>query len=390
MTATTTDIAIAKTKVKITASASEWLRALGVVGVAIKRRQPIAVLHGVLIDPETGRISSYDYNTSASTLLTCITEGHEPVVISRRWLYDSIKLTTGRKRSAPVTLDVEGDKATVTAGGYTMTADVMPAADYPLLPEPSRPTIILDTQAFKAAVKRTAAAASRDDTLPLLTSIRIDFSEAGMHLWSTDRYRLVSDFIPGDYGHGHPFCISAKNLTALLPKLDQDTVSIGFEGSGKNVERVTITWGDNAFIESTIDGDYPKLQTLFPTEVRMSTELDRAVLLESATIAAKMTPRNVPCLVRINEGGATVTFTDGLIEESKSPIAAGQMVLGDDAWTVAFNPDYLIDALKSVTTEKIRLSATTAPKPWVFTEGAAAPTEMSNYRHLLMPVRMPQ
>ena len=62
----------------------------------------------------------------------------------------------------------------VTCGRPRFTLLTMPVEDYPTLPRcPARPGT-LDGDAFTAAVAQVSIAASRDDTLPLLTGVRLE------------------------------------------------------------------------------------------------------------------------------------------------------------------------------------------------------------------------
>src|SRR6202020_1281958 len=66
------------------------------------------------------------------------------------------------------------DGLTVTCGSLTMHAAALPGDDSPHLPAvPQLPGVVVDN-AFARMVARVSAAAGKDDTLPVLTCIRIE------------------------------------------------------------------------------------------------------------------------------------------------------------------------------------------------------------------------
>src|SRR5262249_21691149 len=60
------------------------------------------------------------------------------------------------------------------------------------LPDSPEPVGVLDSGLLAAAVAQVAPAASRDDTLPMLTAVCLDVAGDVMTLAATDRYRLAA------------------------------------------------------------------------------------------------------------------------------------------------------------------------------------------------------
>ena len=64
--------------------------------------------------------------------------------------------------------------------------------EYPALPDSPAPVGVVDAGVLATAVGQVAAAASRDDTLPMLTAICLDITGDVLTLAATDRYRLAA------------------------------------------------------------------------------------------------------------------------------------------------------------------------------------------------------
>src|SRR6185436_16844521 len=67
----------------------------------------------------------------------------------------------------------------------------MAVEDYPTLPTLPDETGVVSSALFAEAIGQVAVAAGRDDTLPMLTGIRVEISGEKVVLAATDRFRLA-------------------------------------------------------------------------------------------------------------------------------------------------------------------------------------------------------
>src|SRR5207302_10396462 len=91
----------------------------------------------------------------------------------------------------PVTLTTDGARATLKCGSATFTLMLLPAEEYPTLPELPPLAGSVGSDALASAIGQVAIAAGRDDTLPALTGIRIEIEGEALTLVATHRYRLA-------------------------------------------------------------------------------------------------------------------------------------------------------------------------------------------------------
>ena len=82
--------------------------------------------------------------------------------------------------------------STIICGSGRFTLPTMPVEDYPPLPAmPEVAGTVDGASSSPQAVAQVAVAAGRDDTLPMLTGIRVEIDGARLTLAATDRYRLA-------------------------------------------------------------------------------------------------------------------------------------------------------------------------------------------------------
>ncbi len=155
---------------------------------ALPSRPSVPVLAGIRMEAgEALNISSFDYEVSAEVNLPATTDEPGTVLVSGRLLAEITRSLPGR----PVEMELQGSKAVLTCGNATFTLLTMPTEDYPTLPEMPPPTGSVGSDVFAAAVTQVAIAAGRDDTLPVLTGVRVEIEGDTMTLAATDRYRLA-------------------------------------------------------------------------------------------------------------------------------------------------------------------------------------------------------
>jgi hypothetical protein len=103
-----------------------------------------------------------------------------------------------------------------------------------------------------------------------------------------------------------------------------------------------------------------------------------------------MNEKFLPCLVRMSDAGAEVTFNYGLFGPSKAPLASGGVVAGEkDDVHLPLNPNFLVETLQQIPTDLVRISYTTAAKPFMFSPAGLEVNDPESLKYLLMPVRMP-
>ena len=103
----------------------------------------------------------------------------------------------------------------------------------------------------------------------------------------------------------------------------------------------------------------------------------------TGTLVALVAERNTPVRLAFSDG--EVELRAGAGDEAQATEAVECSIDGDPI-EIAFNPQYLLDGLGALDDPSTKLSFTASTRPAVLT--AATPDSASNYRYLLMPVRL--
>ena len=348
-------------------------------------RPSLPVLAGLVITASDDllTLSSFDYEVSARVEIPCDTQEPGTMLVSGRLLADIARSLPGQ----PVNVAIEGTRAMITCGRSSFTLPTLPIEDYPQLPTMPKSSGQIDGSLFAAAVAQVAVAAGRDDTLPTLTGIRMEFDGSNVVLAATDRYRLaVREFTwqPMQSSTSAHALVPARTLAETAKSLahaDFVTVALSEGGSGEGL----IGFEGNGRRTTTrlLDGEFPKYRTLLPSEAASVALVDTAALTDAVKRVSLVAERNTP--VRLNFDGSEVTLRAGNGEDAQANEVVECSVDGD-AIEIAFNHTYLLDGLSAVDSSVTRFSFTQSTRPAVLTAGDADATD--DYKYLLMPVRL--
>lgn len=359
------------------------------VSRSLPSRPASPLLAGIqLVADEQGLLtfSAFDFEVSAQ--LSCpgeVIEGGTVLVVG--------KLLAEICRSLPnktVDLQLEGNRINVTCGSARFHLPAMPHEEYPELPKMPEVTGSLTGDSFAKAVGQVSIAASKDDTLPILTGVRIEIKGKTVTMMATDRYRLAlreitwnteQDSLEADA------LVRARTLSEVAKTLgtagsdvtialseDDEKRLIGFANSSRHSTSLLL------------DGDYPKVKGLFPESAPIFATVERASLLEAVKRVALVAERNAPVRMTFTED--VVQLEAGQNEDAQADERLPAQLTGEDIST-AFNPQFLIDGLNVLESDYIRLSFTHAAKPAVLTgQSESEGDDDETFKYLLMPVRL--
>jgi DNA polymerase-3 subunit beta len=361
---------------------------------SLPTRPPLPVLAGLLIEATDDglTLSSFDYEVSARVDVPAEVLEPGATLVSGRLLADITRSLPDR----PVEVStLEGErKAQLLCGSSTFSLQTLPREDYPSLPAMPDSAGSLPGDVFAHAVAQVAVAVGRDDTLPVLTGIRVEFEGDRLVLAATDRYRLAVrelTWAPGRTDLSTVALVQGRSLADTARALsDSDTVTIALAGSGAGEGLIGFEGaasGENRRTTNRLlDGEFPKYRSLLPSESTSVAVIESTSFLETVKRVALVADRNSPVRLTFTEGQVVVEAGAG--DEAQAEETLSCQFTGEGL-TIAFNPQFLQEGISALGTEYTEVSFTTATKPAVIAGRAEADTPSDgNYRYLIMPVRL--
>jgi DNA polymerase III subunit beta len=392
--------AVGLTDLKFRLVRDDFADAVAWVARTLPTRPTVPVLAGVLLTGSDDGliISGFDYEVSAEVRLAAEIASPGTALVSGRLLSDITKALPNK----PVDVQVEGTRVSLVCGSAKFSLPTMAVEDYPTLPTLPEETGALPSDVFAEAIGQVAVAAGRDDTLPMLTGIRVEISGESVVFVATDRFRLAVRELT--WSAAAPdveaaVLVPAKTLSeAAKSGADGAEVHLSL-GAGSAVGKdglLGISGNGKRSTTRLLDAEFPKFRQLLPTEHTAVATVGVAELSEAIKRVALVADRGAQVrmefsddVLRLSAGADDV----GRAEEDVPVEFAGEPL------TIAFNPTYLTDGLGSLHSERVSFGFTTPSRPAVLrpagdddaqpSGSGPFPAAQTEYVYLLMPVRLP-
>ncbi|MBX7269761.1 DNA polymerase III subunit beta [Micromonospora sp. Llam7] len=356
---------------------------------SLPSRPSVPVLAGVLLRVTEGslQVSGFDYEVSSQVTVEVQGDADGAALVSGRLLAEITKALPAK----PVDIAAVGAHLELVCGSARFTLPTMPVEDYPTLPEMPQSAGTVDAAAFAAAVAQVAIAASRDETLPMMTGVRVEISGGSLAMLATDRYRLAlreMEWSPDDPEISINALVPARTLNdtakALGPLGGQVILALSQGSAGEGM--IGFSGGTRRTTSRLLDGaNYPPVRSLFPAAHNAEARVPVGTLIEVVKRVALVAERATPVLLSFSADGLVVEA--GGTEEARASEAMEATFSGEPL-TIGFNPQYLIDGLANLGTQFAVLHFVDAFKPAVISPAGEDGELIAGYRYLIMPIRV--
>jgi DNA polymerase-3 subunit beta len=408
---------------KFTVERDALADAVAWVARALPTRPVVPVLTGLMLSAEPDdqpsqpgqpgagflTLSCFDYEVSARVRVRAEVAQPGTVLVPGRLLVEIVRSLPQH----PVEFGDDPDGVSVTCGDAAFMLTPLPLADYPELPELPELAGTADGGALAAAIGQVTPAASRDDTLPMLTAVNVELDGKTMTLAATDRYRLaVRDLDwspapgPGDQGR-IALLVPARTLSDAARMMSHPAevrvvLRHGGDGTGAALRdaggpaaaeaMIGFETGERRLTTRLLAGEFVRYRSRFPEEFGCTADLPADAFAEAVRRVALVAERGTP--VQLTFGPGRVTIAGATQGQAKAKESVPADFSGGEP-SIAFSPQYLLDGVVAATVAqpgeaapeaaRIRLRFTSATKPAVITPVSAVGGE---FRYLVVPQRL--
>lgn len=320
---------------------------------AIPLRPTVPALSGLLLEASDDKliVSAFDYDISARGHAAADVAEPGRILLPGRMLAE---VARALPTASFVDIAATDTEATLACGRSDYSLRLLPVGDYPTLPEPPAPAGSIDADALTAAVNQVHPATSNDDTLPMLTGIRLDTDGETFTLAATDRYRIaVTDttWTPdtsawaGDQHRG-----DNPNISALIPGRHLHDIAKGIGHGqvsiGLNDKMAAFTTADRQTTVRLIDEQFIDYRARLQYEASITATVDAATLAAAVKRVALIADRKTTA-IRLHFTNSEVTVRAGDDDIGRGNEALDCTLTGDPI-EIAFQSQYLLDVLGAI------------------------------------------
>jgi DNA polymerase-3 subunit beta len=304
------------------------------VARSLPTRPVLPVLSGLLLEAAADGLSlaCYDYEVSARIRVPADVAEAGTALVPGRLLAE----ITRSLPALPVEVgDADDGDANdsgdlvLTCGPASFSLVTLPLREYPQLPELPRLAGTVDGGALATAIGQVTPAASRDDTLPVITGVNVEIEGSLITLVATDRYRLAIrelPWSPAEPGARSTLLVpastlanGAKMMTPGVPvrvmlnaagAAEADRAGRDPAGSLRAADAmIGFETGERRLTTRLLAGEYIKYSSKFPGEFGSTGDMPATALAEAVRRVALVAERGSS--VRLSFGPGQVTIEAG-------------------------------------------------------------------------------
>jgi DNA polymerase III subunit beta len=360
-------------------------------------RPVVPVTAGVVLEVSDGvmTVSGFDFEVLNRIQIPVTEKSTGRVLVSGRLLAEIARALPPKD----VRVVVEDNRLAVRCGSARFNLPLLHIEDYPAVPELPAASGTVRGDVFGTAIAQVTVAASRDETLPMLTGVCMEIGPEALTLAATDRYRLAERRIPWTPAGTVPstaVIVPAKTLAEVAKSLSSASEVVLSMGEAADTGFLGFTAGGRQTLTRLLDGEFVKFASLWPTEVSTAVEVEISEFIAALKRVSLVAQRFTPVRLDFSEGTAQLSAQaddeSSAEEEIEVSVTGAPLAIG-------FNAGYLLDGLVAVSTPRATLSFTEPSRPAVITpvvEPRAEPAEEpdggesgeGSYRYLVMSMRL--
>jgi DNA polymerase-3 subunit beta len=352
---------------KLTTNREELVSKLSIVSRAVSTRAATQALSGVLLSANEGNLTltATDLDLGLRTDLEAEIENEGSVLLPGRLLAEVARSLADTKveiEAREAQQDVE-----IRSGSSSFHLRVLPAADFPQLPEAGdQAGLKIPAPALQASIDLVARAASRDDMRPVLTGVFVTAAGKEMTMVETELGGEIEANIPAR---------ALRELSRILSAEGAEEAGIWLLAN-----QAVFVAGSITLTTRLIEGQFPNFRQLLPESYEHDVRLPRSDFLDVARRVSQLAQRNAPLRLSLRQGELTVAAETPDVGDATETMPAA---FDGEELEIGFNPEFLKEGIESVAGDEVLLRLISPLRP-----GLLEPVEGDDFRYLVMPIRL--
>ena len=372
---------------KLTIKKDLLLNALNKVSKAISTKNLIPVLAGIKFELKKKRLTltASDNDITIQTMIEATNdedfkvEQEGSIIIQGKYILDIVRKLPDKYINIEV---IDELKILIYTENSEFNLNGISESEYPNIGlEESKKKVSINASVFKDIVNQTAFASSNEESKPVLTGINFNIVGDVLECNSTDSYRLARKVVKltGASEENYNIVIPSHNILEFSRIIDDEDGDVELHIFNN---KILFKIGNLKFESRLINGTYPNTSNLLPEEsyLVVSTNLNAFYdVIDRVSILTSDKEKNI---VTLETRGDILVLKSSSVEigrvEEKMPISKNN----DEDIKISFSAKYMMEALKSFSTETVDIHFVGEIKPILIKS-----SEDDTLTQLVLPIR---
>ncbi len=356
------------------------LNALNIANKAISNKTTLDILKCVLLTASNGKfiVTATDLEIGIqSAPISATIEEEGSIALSASFFTEIIRKVNGEN----VLIQTNEKYETFISCGFSDFKIMgQNGEEFPILPEVEKKQEYKILQSnLKDMIRQTIFSISQDESKPILTGELLEFKKDYLQMVSVDGFRISF--------RKEKLLETAEENKVVIPAKTLSEINKILNGEEKEAQlyltdkHVLFDIDGNIIISRLLEGEYIKYEQSFTEDYKtrfcVNTN-DFLQTLERASLVSRDT-KKTPVKLDISKEKLSVKAQ----AEIGTAYEEIEIELEGEPLQIAFNPKFLIDALRVVDDEKVALQFTTSLSPCIL-----KPLQGENFRYLILPLRL--
>lgn len=362
---------------RIKTTQNELFKGLQIIQGVISIRTTLPILSYFLLTAKNGKISLFSTDLEVGVKCDVLGEIIEEGVIAlpgKRVLELIREFPKGE-----VEVSTEKNITTIKCAKTRVRINTLPPDDFPDFPEIVGQKVDIKGDLLKSMIQKTVLAVSKEESRYTLTGVYLLVKGDSIEMVGTDgrRLALVEEAIGTESAKQKKNCIlPIKTCNEIMRIIGDEELSLTLGEKQVNLVQKNIS-----LTSRLIEGEFPDYNKVIPKSFQQKLMINRQELIEAVTRAYVLT----------KEKGGSVRFDvqkDSITVSSKVPEvgeSSEQIMIknGEKEMPIAFDPEYLLDALKVIDSKEVFLGLNSTKEAALF-----RPMDNEKFVYVLMPMEI--
>ena len=368
------------TIMKLVFDKADLVKSVGIAMKAVSGKTTMPILECILIDASSNviKFTSNDMELGIETIVT-------GMILERGIVALDAKIFSEIVRKLPdnqVTIETDENLVTtITCEKAKFNIPGQSGEDFSYLPILETSDCVSISQfTLKELIRQTIFSISQESTKQILTGELFEMKENALQVVSIDGYRISFRKSPLEHDFTEKSVVvpgkTLTELTKILSQEEEDKVHLYFTD-----KHVLFDLGMATMVSRLLEGEYVSYENNFTEDFKTKIIIDTNELIQALERASLVSRDNRKTPVRLELKPNVLVIT------ARSDMGTAYEEVPNetdgDEMQIAFNPRYLIEALRAIDDEKVAIRFTGSLSPCTI-----VPLEGKAYQYLILPLRM--
>lgn len=359
---------------------NQLIKGVGTVSKAVSLKTTMPILECILMEASENQLTliGNDMDMGIQTTMDAVIREEGTIAVNSKIFSEIIR------KLPDDDVYIETDETgtiTIRCAKSKFSIPGQNGAEFPALPKvESENQFVISQGTFKDMIRQTIfSIAAEDSGRPILTGELIDVRDGYLHLVAVDGFRISMRRTPINSPIDFKVTVPGKALNEIhkiLESEEEALMTVSFTG-----KYILFNMNDTLVVTRLLEGDFLQYQRNLNMEYTSKIRINKKDLQDSIDRAALISKESKNSPVRLEITSQNMVITSNT--EKGSAYEEVALTIQGEGLTIAFNPRYYLEALRSIDDDEVEILFASSLTPCIIQN-----PESEDYKYFILPIRL--